>query len=163
MSQNLSSYSMSAELAMEIGRLLSQIEDQMTGLTPLEPARRRGIVRMGGKSEQFCRQALNVMLQNPQMLPSSVLLADAVSDLQTVDRLRPLLARLTRLMERMRDTEIALGSDVMDCALQGYKLLGVAGRNQGLQALRRGLSGRFARGSRAADDTPPSPGDAEAA
>lgn len=37
----------------------------------------------------------------------------------------------------------------MSCALEGYALLKVSGKNQGLEGLRRELSGRFAKRSRA--------------
>ena len=59
--------------------------------------------------------------------------------------MRPRLHRLQRLAERAQDSETALGSDVMSLVLEGYALLKVAGRNQGLEGLRRELGGRFAK------------------
>ncbi|MEO7324352.1 MAG: hypothetical protein ABIW82_05950, partial [Dokdonella sp.] len=56
--------------------------------------------------------------------------------------------RLQRLSERSNDTGLALGSDVMATALQGYALLKVVGKNQGLEALRKSLGTRFSRSSR---------------
>lgn len=82
--------------------------------------------------------------QNPQMVPANVGLADAQSDLATMDRLRPRLVRIWRLSERAADTDAALGSDVMDVALQGYSLLKVTGCTEGLSALRKELGSRFA-------------------
>lgn len=76
-------------------------------------------------------------------MPPSLELADAQADLLALDRLRPRLQRLRRLAERGDDSEVALGSDIMALSLEGYALLKVAGRNQGLEALRRELSGRF--------------------
>lgn len=76
-------------------------------------------------------------------MPPSLGLADAQADLLALDRLRPRLQRLRRLAERGDDSEVALGSDIMALSLEGYALLKVAGRNQGLEALRRELSGRF--------------------
>ncbi|MCY7354736.1 MAG: hypothetical protein LH470_06605 [Lysobacter sp.] len=46
-------------------------------------------------------------------------------------------------MERADDSEVALGSDVMSLALEGYALLKVAGKNQGLELLRKELGSRF--------------------
>ncbi|HVI59848.1 MAG TPA: hypothetical protein VM619_13390 [Luteimonas sp.] len=109
---------------------------------------------MGGKSEQFCRETLDVLGLNPQIVPASIGLADAQADLVTLDRLRPRLKRLLKLVERAQDTETALGSDVMSLALEGYALLKVAGKNQGLEALRKSLSGRFTK-SRSQEPTPP--------
>ena len=65
-----------------------------------------------------------------------------------MDRLRPRLVRLARLSERASDTDAALGSDVMDVALQGYSLLKVTGRTEGLTALRKELGSRFAKSPR---------------
>ena len=62
--------------------------------------------------------------------------------------------RLQRLAERANDTEVALGSDVMRCALDGYALLKVSGRNQGLEGLRKELGTRFARSTRSTEDVP---------
>ena len=92
--------------------------------------------------------------QNPQIVPPSLGLAEARADLDAIDRLRPRLQRLQRLTERAQDSETMLGSDVMACALQGYALLKVAGKNQGLEGLRKELGSRFAKSSRAAADAP---------
>ena len=60
-------------------------------------------------------------------------------------KLNPSLVRLQRLTERAEATDEALGSDVMSTALEGYALLKVAGKNQGLEGLRKDLSARFAK------------------
>lgn len=86
-----------------------------------------------------------MLAQNPQVVPPSIDVAEAHADLDALDRLRPRLARLQRLSERAEDTEAALGSDVMSLALEGYALLKVAGKNQGLEGLRKDLSARFAK------------------
>ena len=49
------------------------------------------------------------------------------------------------LMERADGSEAALGSDIMSLSLEGYALLKVAGKNAGLEGLRKQLSGRFNR------------------
>ena len=84
---------------------------------------------------------------NPQILPPAFSLPDTEGDLRAFDQLRPRLARLTRLTDRADDTSIALGSDLMTAALEGYALLKVSGKNQGLETLRRDLSARFRKSS----------------
>nr|WP_255745707.1 hypothetical protein [Lysobacter sp. CFH 32150] len=130
---------------------LTELEGALAGLISLEAEDRRRLTKMGQKSEVFCRQALSVLAQNPQIVPPSLPLAEAQSDLRALDRLRPVLDRLQRLAERGADTEIALGSDVMDVALEGYGLLKVSGKNQGLDGLRKELSSRFSRTTRKAE------------
>lgn len=75
--------------------------------------------------------------------------ADAVNDLKTLDQLRPRAIRLSRLMSRLSDTDFALGSDVMHTATQGYALLKVVGRAQGLEEIRKDLGARFVKRRRA--------------
>ncbi|MFP7723702.1 hypothetical protein [Lysobacter sp. A3-1-A15] len=95
-----------------------------------------------------------MLSQDPQVLPPSLKLGEAQADLAALDKLRPRLQRLQRLAERGADSETALGSDVMRCALDGYALLKVAGRNQGLEGLRKELGTRFAKAPRAGEETP---------
>lgn len=145
MSQNLINLTLSDAQVTAAEQALSALESAFAGLVALDPDQRKGLNRMGAKSEAFCRQTLGVLSQNPQIVPASIGLADAQADLVALDRLRPLLVRLRKLAERADDSEVALGSDVMSLALEGYALLKVAGRNQGLESLRRELSGRFSK------------------
>jgi hypothetical protein len=152
MSQNFLSLSFDAAQLAEVDAALAALETALAGLISLNADDRRGLVRMGPKSEAFCRQTLNVLAQNPQVIPPSLSLTEAHADLSALDALRPRLARLQRLTVRAEDTDEALGSDVMSFALEGYALLKVAGRNQGLEGLRSELSSRFAK-SRAKGET----------
>lgn len=145
MSQNLLSLNMSAEQLAAIDNALTALETALQNLTALTPDERRSLTRMGPKSETFCRQTLTVLGQNPQVIPPSLDLAEAQADLAALDQLRPRLARLQRLSERGEDSADALGSDLMAFSLEGYALLKVSGRNQGLEGLRKELSARFAR------------------
>ena len=154
MSQNLVTFNLTDTQVLALGQALTEIETQLEGLIALNTAQRKSLARMGDKSEAFCRQALSVLEQNPQIVPPSLKLAEAQADLVALDRLRPVLQRLQRLTERATDTDIALGSDVMGCALQGYALLKAVGKNQGLEGLRKELSTRFAKSPRPAEPVP---------
>ncbi|GAA0888610.1 hypothetical protein [Rhodanobacter soli] len=109
---------------------------------------------MGDKSEAFCRQAGHVFGDNPGVLPRNFDLAGYQRDLATLDALRPRLVRMGKLHQRGVDTEMAIGSDLMTNALEGYAVFKVAGKGQGLDDARKALAARFARGSRT--PTPPS-------
>ncbi|TXI49877.1 MAG: hypothetical protein E6Q50_06035 [Lysobacter sp.] len=154
MSQNLLSLQFSDQQLAAIDAALTSLESALAGLIALTPDQRRAMTKMGPKSEAFCRQTLTVLSQNPQVIPPSVNLAEAQADLAALDALRPRLARLERLTERAGDTDAALGGDVMSFALEGYALLKFAGKNQGLEGLRKELSARFARSSGKAEGTP---------
>ena len=153
MSQNNVSLELSNEQLSQAAQAITTLEQAFAGLVSLAPADRRRLVKMGQKSEVFCRQTLRVLAQNPQVVPPGLDLAEAQADLLALDQLAPLLDRLQRLAERGRDTEMALGADVMDVALEGYALLGVSGKQQGLDGLRKQLSSRWAR-SRSAEPEP---------
>lgn len=143
--QNLSSLRLTDKQLNALDAALTELEAQLVGLVAMSAAQRKKLSRMGSKSEAFCRQTLLVLAQNPQVVPASLSIAEALSDLDTLDRLRPRLQRILRLAERASDTDVALRSDVMRCALDGYAILKVAGRNQGLEALRRNLGARFSK------------------
>jgi len=106
---------------------------------------------MGDKSEVFCRQTLSLLADNPQIVPPNLGVAEAQADLVALDLLRPRLMRLRQLMERADDTEMALGSDIIGVALEGYALLKVSGKGEALKGARKELSARFAKGARAAE------------
>lgn len=154
MSQNLISLSFSEEDLSSLDEALTVVETRLSGLLSLQTDQRTKLKKMGAKSEMFCRQTLVMLAQNPQIVPPSLGLDDAEADLIALDQLRPRLQRLKRLVERGRDTEMALGSDIISAALQGYKLVQVSGRKQGLDGMRRELSSRFSKASRAAEPDP---------
>jgi len=153
-SQNLLSLTLTDAQIKTATDALTALEGALSGLVSLDVPTRRRLTKMGQKSEVFCRQALSVLAQNPQVVPPSLKLADAQADLAALDRLRPVLDRLQRLSERGTDSEMALGSDVMEVALEGYGLLKVSGRQQGLDSLRKELSSRWAKGRRTAEPLP---------
>lgn len=145
MSQNLISLTLTDEQLTAADQALAALEQAFAGFRALGAEQRKTLSRMGAKSEQFCRQTLTVLGDNPQIVPASIGVADAQADLAALDRLRPRLVRLQKLTERAEDTETALGSDVMSLALEGYALLKVAGRSQGLEGARKDLSSRFSK------------------
>ncbi len=145
MSQNLIHLELDDTRLAAIGQALTTLEASLDMLIALEADERRVMVRMGQKSEQFCRETLTTLQQNPKVIPPSLGLSEGLADLQAYDRLRPVVQRLKQLTQRADDTQDALGSDIMALSLEGYALLKVAGRNQGLEGLRRELGGRFAK------------------
>jgi hypothetical protein len=145
MTQNIISLSFTDADLTTIDEALALLEQKLAALIGLSPEERRGLVKMGDRSEAFCRETLMVLAQNTHLLPPSFELADAQNDLAHLDKLRPRTARLRRLLEKADDGETALGSDVMSAALEGYAMLKVSGKGAGLDALREGMSARFTR------------------
>lgn len=157
MSQNVISLVLSQDEWAQVDAALSTLESKLAGMPSLTPLQRSRLVKMGDKSEAFCRQAVDLMGEHPDLLPAKLDLAEVRRDLATHDALRPRLMRLERLFEKASDTDIALGSDVMDAALEGYAFLKIAGKGEGLESLKRTLSARFNRSPAAATTPVPEP------
>jgi len=148
MSQNLIDIDLNTDALAAIDNALTALETGLASLIALTPDQRHQLTKMGDKSEAFCRQAGHVFGDNPGLLPGNFDLAGYQRDLATLDALRPRLVRLGKLHQRGVDTEMAIGSDLMTNALEGYAVFKVAGKGQGLDDARKALSARFARGSR---------------
>lgn len=148
MSQNLISLDITEEQQTAALAALAQLEAALPGLLSLDADERKRMTYMGDKSEVFTRQTLRVLEQNPQIVPPSLGLSEAQADLQALDRLRPVLERLSSLHSQVEDTANALGSDAMATALEGYGQIKLSGSNHGLDELRKEIGGRFARPSR---------------
>jgi len=112
-------------------------------LVALSTEDRQRVVKMGDGSQAFCRQALDVMTENAGLMPRDFDLDEMRRDLASHDALNTRLVRLTRLMEKMRHTDMALGSDAMVAALEGYAFLKAAGKAEGVDALKQLLGRRF--------------------
>ncbi|KRA51378.1 hypothetical protein ASD77_15530 [Pseudoxanthomonas sp. Root65] len=115
----------------------------LTGLIALDPVKRRRLHKMGDKSEAFCRLAVDVLTANPQILPPTFDLAALQRDVAALDALRSRTVVVMRLYQKMLDTEMALGSDIMSNSVEGYQLLKLAGKSGGLDTLRKQMSVRF--------------------
>ena len=157
MLQNLLDLNISDADWVLIDAALTTLETKLGAkLLDLTTDQRVSLNKMGDKSEAFCRQSLIVGRQNvPELTTRAVAgLTAAEGDLANVDKVRPRLTRLTSLKEKANDTEMALGSDVMEYALFQYGFLSAIGTGAGLDELYQQLGLRF---SRTPTPAPPPP------
>ncbi len=148
MSQNLIDLNISDPDWTAIDAALLVLETKLGAkLLDLTVEQRIALNKMGDKSEAFCRQSLVVGRQNVAELTTraTTALTAAEGDLANCDKVRPRLARLTALTEKADDTEMALGSDVMEYALFQYGFLSAIGAGAGLDELYHQLGARFTR------------------
>ena len=143
--QNLISLNLTEQDLTDFDAALATLRRLSAPFVVLEPQERRELNKLGPKSELFVDETLTVLQNNPQMVPPNLGLAEALADKATLDQLRPRLQQLRQLVERADDTEMALGSDVINVALEGYRLLAVSGKGESLKSARRALSRRFSR------------------
>lgn len=148
MRQNLVDIDFAADAVADIEHALDTLDRRFAELIALTPRQRRHLTKMGGNSEAFCRHALQVAQQHPELVPLRFDADGCLRDLRALEHLRPWRNRMTRLYERMTDTETALGSDLMSAALKIYAFLKVAGQREGLDTTKRELAARFARSPR---------------
>lgn len=87
---------------------------------------------MGDKSEAACRQTLLVLAQNPHILPQSFDRREAERDLIALDQTRRFSVRIRQLAAKLDDTEMALGSDILSAALDGYTFAKASGKGVAL-------------------------------
>lgn len=151
MSQNLITLTLTADDIAAIDSALATLETRLAALVELSAEDRRSLAKMGDKSEAFCRQTLIVLGQNRQIVPAELDLDEAEADLRHLDLLRPRFARLRQLTSRADDTEMALGSDILGAALDGYALAKVFGKGAGLDALKEVVGVRFSRRRKGGD------------
>ena len=153
MTQNLISLDLGADDVLAMDEALATLERLFANFIELTPEQRQKLPKMGDKSEAFCRQTLIVLDQSKAMLPSTFGLAEAQADMNAFDTLRPRIQRLRALLSKGEDTQMALGSDVLSAAFDGYALAKVSGKGAALEALKEAISVRT-RKPRAKPTTP---------
>lgn len=137
MTQNLVSVHLSDADLSSLDQAIAALEVLSARFVSLSGDEVRGLTKMGDKSEPFCRQTLMVLEQNRETLPPSFDLAEMKADLAAMDVLRPRVLQLKEVLARMEDTLIALGSDTMVAASEGYALMKMFGKAEGLSALQQ--------------------------
>ena len=145
MPQNRISLRLLSEDVTDIEGAIATMEQRLTGLIGLQPEERRELTKMGDKSEVFCRAAVTTLRNHPDVLPRGFSVEEYEADLAVLDPLRPLLNRLQRLFDRMVDTEMALGSDILGFALDGYAVAKVIGKGAALATMKEAMSARYTR------------------
>lgn len=145
MKQNLVSLEFSAAQLEAVDAALAALEKNLAELITLTAEQRRKALKMGDGSEVFCRQTELVLRQNAGMVPPDFELAEFQQDISTLDALRPRLQRLRVLTDRADDTELALGSDILSAALDGYALTKVFGQGASLDTLKEAMKTRLSR------------------
>ncbi|QSX79978.1 hypothetical protein I8J32_005745 [Lysobacter solisilvae] len=131
---------------------MAALQDALVpALVSLTERQRRRAVKMGDGSQAFCRIACDVARKNAGLLPRDFDLEEMARDLASHDALAERFVVLSNLMERVRDTDLALGSDAMAASLEAYAHLKVAGKAEGVDGLRKLLSRRF-RGQRRTEE-----------
>jgi len=153
MSQNYGYRHVSAE---EWDRICKMCDDFINGLdaalSPMTADQKLRVVRMGDGSVAFVEKAMELATDNPGMLPGNFDLEELKRDELARQRMRSMGMRLTKLLEKVQNAEVAHGSDAMAGSLDIYAFAKAAGEGQGVEALKKMLGKRFERST--PKDTP---------
>lgn len=155
MTQNRIAMTFQTDRLERIDGSLIALEADLDLLIALTPEERLELLKMADKSRAFCEKALEVAGQHAGLMPRDFDIEAFRQDHLALAALRPRLARMAYLMQRMEDTERALGSDIMAAALEVYGVLKVAGKDQGVDEARNALAERFSRRRPAGEGQPP--------
>ena len=143
MLQNLISLTIAPERLKSIDTTLTALESLFDDFIELSVAQRRELLKLGPKSEVFCRETLSVMERSPGALPVDFDMDAVREDREALDQVRPILSRLRMLVTLAEDTEMALGSDLYKAALEGYRFARASGAGALLDELKAQANPRF--------------------
>ena len=143
MSQNLISLTIDSSRFAAIDAAVTALEKELVDFVELSVAQRRELLKLGPRTELFCRATIDVMERNPGALPADFDLDAIRKDRVAIDQVRPLLSRLRMLVSRVQDTEMALGSDLYKAALEGYRFARAGGKGAMLDELKAQANPRF--------------------
>ncbi len=149
---NLVSATLTAADVQAVSDALATIRTKLPFLVDLGLQEKRRLLKMGDGSRAFVEKALAVAQSNPQVFPPSFDVAEFARDWALWAQLGPLATQVTQLAELVDDTQIALGSDLMNAAVTAYGFLNQAEAG-GLEEVRAELGKRFEKRSSAAPAT----------
>ena len=143
MRQNIASLVIDAETLKAIDGTLATLEKLLEDFIELSAEQRRELLKLGPKSEVFCRETISVMERSPGALPADFDMDAVREDREALDQVRPILSRLRMLVTLAEDTEMALGSDLYKAALEGYRFARAGGKGAMLDELKAQANPRF--------------------
>jgi len=154
MPQNLISLDITPDAIAKVDEAIEILEAFTAPFITLTTEQKRELFKMGDKSVLFCQQTAMVLEQNQNILPPTFDYKEMRTDLADHTALAPRVLRIREVLARMEDTQIALGSDVMVASSEGYALMKLFGKAEGLtelqQAMRIRRPGRPPKGDNAA-------------
>lgn len=132
----------------EVLDLFRRINEILAFLISLSPEDRQSLVRMGDKSRPLVEQSLVLVEQDDSFMPRSFDAAQMRKDKELYEALQPIIVQCMMLLERLSDTSLLVGSDLMMAALDVYRNAKANGRGEALDNLIPLLGRRFARKSK---------------
>ena len=137
-----------AEQLAAIDAAITSVETATQFFVSLAPAERKSMVKLGPKSEDFVRHAMEAGRLNSDIVPSALEIAEMDRDKAIRDALVSFGQRLDALQRKARDTSMVAGADLMGASMVIYRALQANGRAAGLDEVLARLRARWDRPSR---------------
>jgi hypothetical protein len=138
MPQNLVSLDISADDLAAMDQAIATLETLTKPFITLSADDKSGLVKMGDKSVAFCQQTALVLAEQGDPAAHLRLRRDG-DDLAAYAALQSRVLRIREVLAKMDDTQTALGSDVMVAASEGYALMKLFGKAEGLSELQQAM------------------------
>lgn len=146
---------LSAEQKATIIAAVAEVDEALTWLISVSPRSRKRMLKLGPKSEAFVQEARNVVRDYGDLLPTGLSMADLDRDMEVREILLPIQQKLEVLLQRVKDTQMVAGSDLMKAATLVYRSLQSHGYTAGLGPVTASLGRRFKQqGGSAAAEAP---------
>ena len=147
MSQNVISATLADDTFTAILDGITKLSSQLDFMIDLSPEDRRNLPKLGDSSQSFVQRALEMAQNHSDILPRRFDIDEFNRDVVLFNRLNSIKNRLSPLLDKLRDTTLAAGSDAWSQSLEVYGFAKAAGTGEGLEELRRDMSRRFNRRS----------------
>jgi hypothetical protein len=135
-----------ANIVTQVKNLVQQaISVLLPYVTPLTPAERRTIAKIGEKTLSFVEKAHEAAAANPTLVPPFLKMADFDVDFADAHNLWSLLLLAQQLYENVDDTTMVAGSEAYQFSLIFYNSVKMAARQDipGAKAIYEDLKKRF--------------------
>lgn len=134
---------LSAEQKAEVTAAAAALDDALTWLIAVAPTSRKRMLKLGPKSEAFVQEAVSVARDYDELIPHGLSIADMDRDMEIRQLLLPVQQKLESLLQRVKDTSMVAGSDLMKASTLVYRSLQSHGHTAGLGAVTASLGRRF--------------------
>ena len=146
-----------AEQLASVDVAIAALETATPFLISLSPTERRKMLKLGARSEDFVRHALEAGRLNPDIVPTALTLEEIDRDQRLRNALLSVGQRLDTLNQKVRDTTMVAGADLMGASMVIYRALQANGKAAGLDEVLSRLRARWDRPSRSPEPTPEEP------
>ena len=118
--QNLVSASLTAETRADVMNKLAAIKKSLGFLLTLKSDQKQSLFKVGNGYAPFVEKAHNVVIANPEILPSVFDAAEFKKDYQLSKDLTAIVDQMRQLTDSLNDTLVAVNSDAITEALEVY-------------------------------------------